>query len=142
VVLGGCAGGTGAPLRITGLTAVTGPDAAACSRLTAGLPRSLGSGRARRAIVPATAPAAAWGKAPIVLTCGVPGVARTYRPTSMLASVDGVGWFEEDLGPTVRYSTPTRRPQVVLTMPADVSAFDVLTTLAGPVSSATHSITP
>ncbi len=139
-LLGGC-GGEG-PVRLTGVPMPTGAEGAACAALTADLPASLGTGLGRRALDPPTPFGAAWGAAPAILTCGVAGTAAAYRPDAELAVVDEVGWFAERSGDAVHYSTPTRRPQVVLTLPADVQAFDVLVTLAPAVRRHTSPTTP
>jgi hypothetical protein len=137
--LAGCGGED--PVRVTGVPTPTGAQRAACDALLASLPASLGAGLARRQVSPADAAAAAYGSAPAVLTCGASGVARTYRPTAMLSDVEGVGWFAEEMGDTVRYSTPTRTPQVVLTLPADIQAFEVLVALGPAVRTQTRSTT-
>lgn len=137
----GCGGGGQGPVRVTGAPAPTGQQRTACDALLASLPPSLGGGLARREVSPAAAPVAAYGSAPAVLTCGASGVARSFRPDATLSVVDGVGWFAEELGDTVRYSTPTRIPQVVLTLPADVQAFEVLVTLAPAVRGHTRPTT-
>ena len=139
--LAGCSDDDG-PVEVTGAPSPTGADAASCEALVAALPSSLGDGLDRRTVDPPVPTAAAWGSAPAVLTCGADGVAPTYRPDSMLSVVDDVGWFAEELDDSVRYSTPTRRPQVVLTLPADVPAFEPLVALAEPVLAQTTSTTP
>ncbi|MGF7234197.1 MAG: DUF3515 family protein [Frankia sp.] len=136
-----CASGPGA-LRVDGVAQPTGADRSACERLAGTLPRSLGHGLGRRSITPATTFAAAWGNPPVVLSCGVTGVAPSYQPTSALAVVDGVGWFAEQLDQSVRYSTPTRRPQVVVLVPGGRDSFDVLTSLAQTVGADTRSTSP
>lgn len=139
--LGACGSGP-KPLRITGIAQPTGTDRSACVTLASRLPASLGHGLGRRALADPTPFAAAWGTPPVVLTCGVSGVAPSYRPTDLLAEVDGVGWYAEPRAGSVRYSTPTRRPHVVVVVPSSADAFDVLTSLAGPVAATTRSTTP
>jgi hypothetical protein len=129
-------------VRLSGVPTPTGADAAACEALVAELPTSLGDGLGRRMVEPPVPTAAAWGAAPAVLTCGAAGVAATYRPDAMLAVVNDVGWFTEQLDGSIRYSTPTRLPQVVLTLPADVQAFEPLVALSGPVLAHTSPTTP
>lgn len=141
LIAGGCGSGPGT-LRVGGVAQPTGADRTACVRLADTLPRSLGHHLGHRAISPATTFAAAWGNPPVVLSCGVAGVAASYRPTAALAVVDGVGWFAEQLGGSVRYSTPTRRPQVVVLVPGGVDSFDVLTSLAPAVNADTRPTTP
>lgn len=136
LLLTGC-GGPG-PVRLANVPIPSGAAEAACAALVASLPSSLGSSLDRRDLDPPERTAAAYGSAPAVLTCGATGRAASYRPDVTLSVVDDVGWFAEDLGETVRYSTPTRQPQVVLTIPADVQAFDVLVTIAPAVRA--HSV--
>ncbi|WP_420497641.1 DUF3515 family protein [Parafrankia soli] len=133
-------GGPG-PVAITGAPAPAGADRASCEALTAALPDSLGDGLDRREVEPPAPTTAAFGSDPVVLTCGASGVAATYRPDSTLSEVDQVAWFTEDVGSQVRYSTPTRTPQVVLTLPADRQAFEVLVALAPAVRAHTRSTT-
>ncbi|SBW27741.1 hypothetical protein FDG2_5420 [Candidatus Protofrankia californiensis] len=140
ILLTSCAGSPG-PVTVNGAPDPTGAQRSACLELGAALPSSLGSGLERREVRPASPFVTAWGSPPAVLSCGVPGVAPGYRPDVTLSVVDDVGWFTEEHGDTVRYSTPTRRPQVVLLLPASVQAFDVLATLAAPIRDATQSTT-
>lgn len=133
-------GGPG-PVSITGVPTPAAEEQAACSALTGALPGSLGKGLGRREVEPPVATAAAFGPDPVVLTCGASGVAAGYQPTSLLSEVDGVGWFSEDVGDRIRYSTPTRVPQVVVTLPADRQAFEVLVALAAAVSAHTRATT-
>lgn len=129
VSLASC-GGAG-PVTIIGAPTPAAPDRAACADLVVALPASLGEGLDRREVEPPVASAAAFGSEPAVLTCGAAGVAAGYQPTSMLSEIDGVGWFSEDLGDQgVRYSTPTRTPQVVLTLPAGRQSFEALVAVA------------
>ncbi|KLL12840.1 MULTISPECIES: DUF3515 family protein [Protofrankia] len=140
IPLTACAGAPG-PVTVNGAPDPAGEQRSACLTLGAALPSSLGPGLERREVRPASPFVAAWGSPPAVLSCGVSGVAPGYRPDVTLAVVDDVGWFAEERGDTVRYSTPTRRPQVVLLLPASVQAFDVLATLAALVRDATRSTT-
>jgi hypothetical protein len=107
---------------------------ATCSDLIRALPSSLGDELDRRALDPPQASAAAYGRGPAVITCGVAGVPASYRPDATLSVVDDVGWFAETSGAGVRFSTPTRSPHVVLTLPASVlkgvQPFDVLVSVA------------
>jgi hypothetical protein len=140
-VVGAC-GDSPKPLRISGVTEPTGTDRTACGRLAGALPSSLGHALDRRTVTPGTSFAAAWGDPPVVFSCGVSGVAASYRPSSILAEVDGIGWFAEGRAGSVRYSTPTRRPQVVVVVPSGADGFDVLTSLAPAVAADTRATTP
>jgi Protein of unknown function (DUF3515) len=129
-------------VTVTPTPAPTGTDRTGCLTLSRALPGTIGVGLHRRTVEPTSPFTAAWGSPPVALSCGVTGLARSYRPDVTLAEVNGVGWFTEDIGSRVRYSTPTRRPQVVLTMPADLQAFEVLVDLSGPVLAATRPLVP
>jgi hypothetical protein len=141
ILITACAGSPG-PVTVASAPEPVGDERAACLKLTAALPSSLGTDLAHREIRPASPFVAAWGSPPTVLACGVPGVAPGYRPDVTLAVVDDVGWFAEDRGDRIHYSTPTRRPQVVVTLPVSVQAFDVLATLAGPILGSTRPTVP
>ncbi|MBL7497004.1 DUF3515 family protein [Frankia sp. CN7] len=125
----GCGGGSG-PVAVSGAPAPAGEAADQCRALLESLPDSLGDGLDRREVTPEGVSAAAYGKGPVLLTCGAEGVAAGYQPDSDLRDNAGVGWFVETAGEQSRWSTPTRRPQVTLTFPAGVQPFEVLQTLA------------
>ncbi|ABD12962.1 MULTISPECIES: DUF3515 family protein [Frankia] len=140
LALVGC-GGPGS-IRLTNVPIPAESVRSSCVDLVHDLPPSLGDDLDRRTLDPPQATAAAYGAAPVVLTCGAPGLPASYRPDAMLSVVDDVGWFAENLGgTTVRYSTPTRQPQVVLTLPADVQAFEVLVSVAPAVRAHSRSTT-
>nr|WP_285901586.1 DUF3515 domain-containing protein [Frankia sp. AiPs1] len=144
LLVAGC-GGPG-PVRLTNVPVPVPADRASCAALIGVLPSSLGHGLDRRRLDPPRDTAAAYGGGPIVLTCGVSGVPASYRPDSMLSEVDGVGWFAEKLGESVRYSTPTRLPHVVLTLPGsastEVQPFDILVSVGPAVRAHSASTTP
>jgi hypothetical protein len=120
-----CAGGSG-PVTVTGAPAPVGAAATSCRALLDALPASLGAGLDRRPVRPAGVSAAAYGSAPVLVTCGAEGVAAGYRPDSVVSEHDGVQWFPEEAAGTSRWSTPTRRPQVTLTFPDDVLPYNVI----------------
>ncbi len=144
LLMAGC-GGPG-PVRLTNVPVPAPADRASCAALIRVLPSSLGHGLERRHLDPPQDTAAAYGGGPIVLTCGISGVPASYRPDSMLSEVDGVGWFADKLGETVRYSTPTRSPHVVLTLPgsasSEVQPFDILVSVGPAVRAHSASTTP
>ncbi|MDT3443765.1 MULTISPECIES: DUF3515 family protein [unclassified Pseudofrankia] len=121
----GCAGGP-KPVTVTGAPTPTGEAAASCRALLDALPDSLGEGLDRRQVTPQGVAAAAFGSAPVLVTCGVEGVATTYRPDSVVSEHDGVRWFPEEAEGRSRWSTPTRRPQVTLTFPDDIVPYNVI----------------
>ncbi|WP_232291789.1 DUF3515 family protein [Frankia sp. QA3] len=138
-------GGPG-PVRLTNVPVPAPSDRASCAALIGALPSSLGDDLDRRRLDPPWDSAAAYGRGPIVLTCGASGVPASYRPVSILSEVDDVGWFAEKLGETVRYSTPTRSPHVMLTLPVsastDVQPFDILVSVGPAVRAHSASTTP
>jgi hypothetical protein len=133
-----CAPG-GGTLKVTGAPAPTGRFAASCQALLRALPGSLGPGLGRRQVSPSGVSAAAWGTGPVLLTCGAAGSAPGFQPTSEVEGVNGVDWFPEQLSGRTRWSTPTRAPQVVVLIPADVPPDEVLVTLANAVTAHTAS---
>ncbi len=138
-------GGLG-PVRLTNVPVPASADHATCAALIGALPSSLGHDLDRRRLEPPRDSAAAYGRGPIVLTCGVAGVPASYRRDSMLSEVDGLGWFVEKLGETLRYSTPTRSPHVVLTLPVsastEVQPFDILVSVGPAVREHSASTAP
>ncbi|CAO5229268.1 DUF3515 family protein [Frankia sp. AgKG'84/4] len=128
-----CGGGPGA-LKLTNVPVPAPASRAACADLIRALPSSLGGDLDRRELDPPQESAAAYGRTPAVITCGAAGVPASYRPTSDLSVVNDVGWFAETIGAGVRFSTPTRSPHVVLTLPTaalrDLQPFDVLVVVA------------
>jgi hypothetical protein len=127
----GCGGGSG-PLTVAGTPTPTGTAAAACRALLTALPDTLGKNLGRREISPAGAFAAAYGKGPILLTCGADGLPATYQKTSEVAQINNVSWYSEEAAGRTRLSTPTRRPQVTVLLPGqnDARTWDLLVTLA------------
>ncbi|WP_232303665.1 DUF3515 family protein [Pseudofrankia sp. DC12] len=141
IALCGCGGGSG-PVQVTGAPTPTGAAAASCRALLAALPDSLGKGLDRREVSPPGVFAAAYGKAPVVLTCGADGVPATYQKTSDVAQVNDVSWFSEDASGRTRLSTPTRRPQVTMLLPGDAQPWDLLVAVASAVRAHTTSTVP
>ncbi|MCK9876151.1 DUF3515 domain-containing protein [Frankia sp. Ag45/Mut15] len=144
VLLGAACGGPG-PVRLTNVPVPAASLGAACEALVRALPSSLGAHLDRRTLKPAQATAVAYGRGPAVLTCGAAGVPASYRPDATLSFVDDVGWFSERIGDGLRFSTPTRSPHVVLSLPAttlaDVQPFDVLVTVGAAVRAHTRATT-
>ncbi len=111
------------------------PDAASaevCARVAAALPGTL-AGAERRTVTPAAPTTAAWGDPPIVLRCGVPRPAA-LQPTSVLADVDGVSWFPEQLTAGSLFTTYGRQAYVEVAIPQDYQPATVLGELAAAVA--------
>jgi hypothetical protein len=126
VLLAGCSSRVevGGPLR--------GP--AECARLVRALPETV-DGHERRDVEPSDALAAAWGDPAIVLRCGVP-TPGAYRPTSLCAEVNNVGWFAQERDEHYRFTTIGRSTNVQVQVPYDYEpAADALVDLAAAVRS-------
>jgi hypothetical protein len=141
IAVAGCGGGSG-PVKVTGAPVPTGAAAESCRKLLAALPDSLGEGLDRRAVSPAGVFAAAYGKAPVLLTCGQGGVAAGYQKTSQVAQVQGVSWFSQEADGRTSLSTPTRRPQITVLLPDSLDAWDILVTAAPAITAHTVSTVP
>jgi hypothetical protein len=85
----------------------------------AALPKIVSDAK-RRDITPAQASAAAWGRVPIVLTCGVPRP-RALTPTSELLTVNDVDWLSQTLSSGVRFTLVSRTPRVQVDVPQQYS---------------------
>jgi hypothetical protein len=115
-----------APVAVTGAPTPTGSAATSCQALLAALPDSLGKGLDRRKVSPPGASAAAWGDGPVLLTCGEARTVPGYQPTSQVIEANKVDWYIDQAGSRSRWSTPTRRPQVILVLPADLQPDQVI----------------
>lgn len=108
---------------------------AACSDLVDALPEVVSDAVARD-VTPESGLAAAWGRPPIVLRCGVE-LPPEYRPDARLAEIDGVAWLPVDGVGGTFFATVDRDPVVEIAVPDDYAPeADVLADLAGAV--ATH----
>jgi hypothetical protein len=94
-------------------------------------------------ITPLTPLVHAWGKPPIVLTCGVPVPAGFSPGSTSTTAVDGVRWFEEVGADTVTWTAirpggPTGvAVNVALVVPTSYEAQGAfLVDLAGPLKAA------
>lgn len=111
-------------------------DRLGCPRLLTSLPEYV-DGAKRRTITPTTASAAAWGRIPIVLTCGVRRPAA-LTATSELLTVNGVDWFGEPLSKGYRFTTFGRAPRLQVDVPNNHSPeSNALVDLAGAVKKGT-----
>jgi hypothetical protein len=111
-----------------------------CPALLSALPDFV-SGAKRRDITPANASAAAWGRVPIVLTCGVPRP-RALTSTSELLTVNGVDWLSQRLSSGVRFTLVNRGPRVQVDVPKKYSPeVNALVDLSGAIKKTT-AVTP
>jgi hypothetical protein len=128
------------PLTVTGAPTPSAGGAASCRALLAALPGSLGTGLGRRAVSPPGVSAAAWGRGPVLLTCGAKGTAPGYTQSSQVEEIESVDWYPEQTSTGSRWSTPTRQPQVVVLIPADVPPADVLVEIAPAIRATTRAL--
>ncbi len=91
----------------------------ACTSVLAAMPTWVDGGK-RRSVTPSTAAAAAWGRTPIVMHCGV-GLPVELLPTSELLTVNGIDWFAQQLSAGYRFTLANRTPTVQLDVPAKYS---------------------
>ena len=111
----------------SGAVEVDSPDVdartrAACARFLDQVPEKVGD-QARRKTEPASAPAAAWGDPPIVVTCGV-DLPDDFDAFALCQEVNGVGWYipeeaSNDQGSDVQMTTIGYRPTVRIDLPAE-----------------------
>lgn len=105
-------------------------DLQACTEVTGALPEKVGDGLEKRDVQPESPLIAAWGKPAVVLRCGV-GIPATYRTGTDLTIINNIGWFGDDRGADVIYTTITREPRVALAVPkTHESSFEILVDLA------------
>lgn len=88
-----------------------------CQSLTDSLPDQV-EDQPRRETDPPSPLTAAWGKAPIVLRCGV-GRPAAFEPTSEVAVVNGVKWFPEEREDGYVFTTWGRIVNIEVTVPGD-----------------------
>lgn len=102
-----------------------------CGALLADLPEVV-SDAVSREVSPSSLPAAAWGRPPIVLRCGV-GLPPEYRPDAVLTEFDGVAWLPVEGEGGMFFATVDREPVVEVAVPDDYEPSDVLADLIAPV---------
>ncbi|MQA84220.1 MAG: DUF3515 family protein [Streptosporangiales bacterium] len=103
-----------------------------CRALHERLPDRLDSER-RRPTEPDSELVAAWGSPPVGLRCGV-GRPAGLRPTSRLATVNGVDWLPEPESAPTRFTTVGRAVYVEVILPEEgLPAANVLVDLAAPI---------
>lgn len=107
--------------------------ARACEPLVSALPATL-TGLAGRPVRPATPLAAAWGEPPVVLRCGVARPAGFVVGAQTLV-VNGVTWFTEETGGTVRWTAVDRPVYVEAEVPSGYASGPVAA-LSGTISEA------
>lgn len=102
-----------------------------CDALLADLPDVVADAVSRE-VSPSSLPAAAWGRPPIVLRCGV-GLPPEYRPDAVLTEFDGVAWLPVEGEGGVFFAAVEREPVVEVAVPDDYPPADVLADLTAPI---------
>ena len=131
--LGACSN----PLSTDGSVSIEAPNpaaevAAVCEDLSAALPDEVAGGQRTDADPPSEL-TEAWGSPAIVLRCGV-GEPAAFRPTSQVATVNGVDWFPEELEHGYVFTTWGRTVNVEVTVPDDYAPeVNPLVDLANPI---------
>lgn len=121
-VLAGCS--SDGAVEVAGVTEddLSAGDTASCARLRDALPEVV-DGLARRRVEPVDSYAAAWGRSPVVLRCGVEEP-EAFDEYSSCQITDGVAWFIPDEQITgepvdITMTTVGRSPVVEVRLPAE-----------------------
>jgi hypothetical protein len=132
-------GSGGAPkVVVTNVPTPSAADAAACRTLQGLLPESIGDGLHTRGVTPDSPLLHAWGTPAAVLRCGVPRPA-SYSSTAIPGSIDGIGWYSEQVGDATVFTTLNRSPRVSVALPkAYPIPFDLLVSLSPALKQATQ----
>ncbi len=94
-------------MRVTNVPTPSPADAAACRKLSALLPSTIGDGLKTRTVHPSSPLLHAWGTPAAVLRCGV-GYPPNFPSAGGAAQVDGVTWVTTSANDAVIYTD--RRP--------------------------------
>jgi hypothetical protein len=125
------------PVRVTNVPTPSAADAAACSRLSALLPATIGDGLKSRTVHPSSPLLHAWGTPAAVLRCGV-GYPPNFPSTGGAAQVEGVTWVTTSASDATIYTAIDRLPRVSLAIPAHYQvAGDLLVSLSPALKKAT-----
>ena len=135
-VVAASAGGACAWLLLSanGAVAVTVPKVGAqvaqvCADLSRHLPQTV-AGQSRDRTSPSSDLAAAWGKSPIVLTCGVAAPAEltpgssTYDPAAEAAYINGISWLPIQVPDGWEFYTVQREVYVEVFVPSSYNGND------------------
>jgi hypothetical protein len=125
------------PVHVTNAPTPTAADAAACKKLSAALPSTIGDSLKARKVTPNSPFLHAWGTPGVVLRCGV-GYPPNFLTTSQGGEVGGILWFPTQTAGAVVYTSVDRIPRVSVAVPSHYSqSFDILTSLSGAVKKTT-----
>ncbi len=125
------------PVRVTNVPTPNAADAAACRKLAALLPNTIGDGLKARTVHPASPLLHAWGTPAAVLRCGV-GYPPNFPSAGGAAQVDGVTWLPTQSEGAIIYTAIDRQPRVSLAIPDHYQvAGDLLVSLSAAINKAT-----
>ncbi len=125
------------PVRVTNVPTPSAADAAACTKLSALLPATIGDGLKTRTVHPSSPLLHAWGTPAAVLRCGV-GYPPNFPSAGDAAQIDGVFWVTTSAPDAVIYTAVDRLPRVSLAIPTHYQvAGDLLVSLAPALKQAT-----
>jgi hypothetical protein len=125
------------PVRVTNVPTPGAADAAACRKLSAQLPKTIGDGLKTRTVHPASPYLHAWGTPAAVLRCGV-GFPPNDPSAQGAATIDGVAWVPISAQGATVYTTLDRTPRVSLAIPDHYQvAGDLLVSLSADIKRTT-----
>jgi hypothetical protein len=125
------------PVHVTDPPMPSAADAAACKKLAAALPATIGDDLKGRKVTPSSPYLHAWGTPGVVLRCGV-GYPPNFTTTSLTGTVDGIFWFPTETKDAVVYTTVQRTPRVSVAVPSHYGqSFDLLTSLSSAIKATT-----
>jgi len=129
------------PVRVTNVPTPTPAELAACKKLSALLPATIGDGLKSRTVQPNSPLLHAWGTPAAVLRCGV-GYPPNYPSAAGAGLIDGVAWDSTGAGDAVVYTAVEREPRVSLAIPRHYAiSFDLLVSLSDAIKKATRPVT-
>jgi hypothetical protein len=125
------------PVRVTNVPTPNAADAAACRKLSALLPATIGDGLKTRTVHPASPLLHAWGTPAAVLRCGV-GYPPNFPSAGGAAQIDGVTWLPTSSEGATIYTAIDRLPRVSFAIPDHYQvAGDLLVSLTPAINRAT-----
>ncbi len=127
------------PVRVTNVPTPNAADGAACGRLSALLPKTIGDGLKPRTVHPASPYLRAWGTPAVVLRCGV-GYPPNYLSSGGAATIGGVTWLPTPANGATIYTAIDRSPLVSVAIPDHYQVTgDVLVSVGPAIAKATTS---